>query len=805
MKKLCKFFNILASLFIVLALTGCVGFEAQLTSCLEQFAQMLNSAGSLPQPEEKDDGKPETLELVFPEGRFSSITDTETFRDCYALVNGVLASSSYNIEWSFNGELSSNKGSMYTFAPSAREKNITVEAVLTYVEKTDELDENGEYIEETTVLSDSEKFVYYEPFDVPTATCVESAEAKTYTIAGLSDNDLIEWYVNGERQSEGETFVFCPTVAGRYTVSATVNGFVAEVENPDMIKQGPQVITDVNVDFDTYYPQVLISFNGDSNAKYIVRKEYGGGYKDYSANTNSLLVSYDDFFSDSSISAYTVRIKTVDDQVYVDSDYSSGFVVQKPSYKAEQYLDKTYGIENAYISDEDDFYEQFDYMMLSREQPVNEETSISQSFYFGFSIEGSIDGIVNRAFDACGYTGSYRLSASGTNPYTVTIKFKTGNIPSLPSKDNVPNTSKYAVNINGAPLAISKEGRSGELPIDSRPAITVTSTDQIYRMAEMGYCPKAYSGTTEEAVINKARSVLSVITHEGMSDYEIALAVYDWVMYKNNYNNEVLSLSTDSAVKHPAFYLEGIMYSDNYGYAVCDGISKTYSLLCNMAGVECIRVVGEAGQDGQFGGHAWNKVKVDGNWYTVDATWGDLSMGISYKAGGIFNQTTYTDYYELGMHNYFLVTDEFVKDNHKEDSDHYPQTAPIPYNHYAKQSMTYNGKTVDMYVNETGSQLQAKLDTIADAIINDVRSKGRIQSVNVGDVTKQSYYFFYEIGYSPLAKSNLVSYMSATSSFVKKLRQQSYGFSLFEVDGTVGIIVSYHYGSRLPSSSLYIA
>ncbi len=804
MKRLRKIFNIITSLFIVLSLSGCAGVEAQLTSCLEQLSETLNNMGAT--PPSKDDGNdvPQSIELVFPEGKFSSTNDTMTYRDCYVLVDGQWANSSYDIEWKFNGEASSHEGGLYTFAPSSTEKSVVVEAVITYTELTDEKDENGEYIEDIKTLKAKEKFVYFAPFSTPIATCSTTDFAKTYTISGFTDNDLIEWYVNGEKTFEGDVYAFAPTKAGRYTVSATVNGVEAIVENPNTIKQGPQTVTDVKVDIDTYYPQVYISFDGDPQAQYIIRKSYGEKYTEYSTTTNSFFISYEEFFTEDSVYQYNVQVKTANDDVYVNSVYSNAVSVRKPTSDVRKYLQDSQGVENLYISSKEDFYKQFDYMMLTREQPDSEETSISRKFYIGYDMAGDIDDLINDAFDACGYTGSYRLGSSGNNPYTVTITFKTGNEPNIPSTSNVPSASQYANNMNAYPLAISEEGMQSSLPIDSKEKKEVTNTDQLYRLAELGYCPMPTSGSVAKTVMDNARTVLSVIIDENMSDYEIALAVYDWVMYKNAYNNEVLSLNTNQAVEHPAFYLEGIMYADNYGYAVCDGISKTYSLLCNMAGVECLRVVGEAGQNGAWGGHAWNKVKVDGNWYIVDATWGDVSMGVSYKTGVIIT-TTHTDYYEMGMHNYFLVTDEFVKDNHKEDSSHYPKTAPLPYNHFARQTMTSGGVTVDMYVNETGAELKAKLDVIADAIIADVRSKNRIQSVQVGEKLKQSYYFFYEIGYSPLAKNNVISYMSASSSFAKKLKTQNYGFSLFEIDGTIGIIVSYHYASRLPSASLKIA
>ncbi|MBE5732690.1 MAG: hypothetical protein E7353_06590 [Clostridiales bacterium] len=801
MKRLRRIFNILLSLLIVLTLTGCAGIEAELTSCLEQFSESFDNSSE--KPPQEDNGVPQSIELVFPEGRFSSTADTATYRDCYVLVNGKWSYSSYDIEWRFDGETSSHEGGLYTFAPSSFADSVTVEAVIKLTEITDEVDENGEFVESVTELIAKETFVYYTPFETPTAKHSNEGGVETYSIDGFTENDVIEWYLNGEKVYEGAEFVCDPPNAGRYTVSATVNGIDATVENPLVVKTGAQTVTNVKVDFDTYYPNVLISFDGDPNASYIIRKTYGSSKNEYIATTNSFLISYDDFFSDSSVSNYYVSVKTLDDEVYENSQYSATYSVKRPSSYAN-YLSKTYGLENAYITSKEDFYEQFDHMMLTRPQPTTTETKLTRQFYFAYKIDGSIRDLVNEAFDACGYTGSYRLNAYGSNPYTVEVYFKTSNVAELPSTSNIPSAMHFSSNMNGYPLAISREGSESSLPIDAKTKITVSNTDQVYRMAELGYCPNPTSGSVAETVLKNARSVLSVIIDEGMSDYEIALAIYDWVMYKNSYNNEVLTLTTERAVKHPAFYLEGIMYSGSYGFAVCDGISKTYSLLCNMAGVECLRVVGEAGQNGAWGGHAWNKVKVDGNWYVVDATWGDVSMGISYKSGSYWNSSTYTDYYEMGMHNYFLVTDAFIKDNHKEDSDVYPKTAPIPYNHYAKRTMQSGENVVDMYVNETGEELKTKLDVIADAIVADVKAKNRVQEFSVGGTTKQSYYFFYELGYSPLAKSNVLKYMTSSSSFAKKLKNQNYGFSLFEMDGAVGIIVSYHYGNRLPSSSLQI-
>ena len=70
---------------------------------------------------------------------------------------------------------------------------------------------------------------------------------------------------------------------------------------------------------------------------------------------------------------------------------------------------------------------------------------------------------------------------------------------------------------------------------------------------------------------------------------------------------------------------------------LCEGYARTLAYLCQRAGIECIYVVGTAtysgtGSDGSSGfDHAWNKVKIDGEWYNVDPTNNDgMTPGSSY-------------------------------------------------------------------------------------------------------------------------------------------------------------------------------
>ena len=57
--------------------------------------------------------------------------------------------------------------------------------------------------------------------------------------------------------------------------------------------------------------------------------------------------------------------------------------------------------------------------------------------------------------------------------------------------------------------------------------------------------------------------------------------------------------------------------------AVCEGIAKAFQHLCRSVGIETLLVSGKSSDpsSGAEVGHAWNIVKIDGNYYHIDVTW----------------------------------------------------------------------------------------------------------------------------------------------------------------------------------------
>lgn len=64
------------------------------------------------------------------------------------------------------------------------------------------------------------------------------------------------------------------------------------------------------------------------------------------------------------------------------------------------------------------------------------------------------------------------------------------------------------------------------------------------------------------------------------------------------------------------------------GEANCDGYADAFDLCAGLAGFETMMVSGYSSdpETGEAAGHAWNLVRVWGQWYFVDATWADGSV-----------------------------------------------------------------------------------------------------------------------------------------------------------------------------------
>lgn len=151
-----------------------------------------------------------------------------------------------------------------------------------------------------------------------------------------------------------------------------------------------------------------------------------------------------------------------------------------------------------------------------------------------------------------------------------------------------------------------------------------------------------------------------------ISDYEIALAAYEYIVKNTDYNADSVDNQNICSV-----FINGI--------SVCSGYAKAYQYLLQKCGIEAAYVTGIVLDSGE--NHAWNMINLDGEYYYVDPTFGDpLYNGEETLDGSIFY-----DYFCIG-------SDELALTHKLSDSNIWPSCIAAKYEYYH-----YNGIYFDNY------------------------------------------------------------------------------------------------------------
>ena len=133
------------------------------------------------------------------------------------------------------------------------------------------------------------------------------------------------------------------------------------------------------------------------------------------------------------------------------------------------------------------------------------------------------------------------------------------------------------------------------------------------------------------AVSAKVTEVLASIITPEMNDFQKEKAIHDWIELNLAYDT--------SLVQHSAY--DGLFGNKK---TVCQGYAVLAYKMLKEAGVENRIIEGVAGTTL----HAWNLVKLDGNWYHLDTTWDDPVPDV---AGRI-------------VYDHFNLTDDQIKPVH---------------------------------------------------------------------------------------------------------------------------------------------
>lgn len=137
-----------------------------------------------------------------------------------------------------------------------------------------------------------------------------------------------------------------------------------------------------------------------------------------------------------------------------------------------------------------------------------------------------------------------------------------------------------------------------------------TRGDQVTRLTftPTYICTEEEAEMLEEEMEKVISEILSGVSKDA-DDYTKVKYVYEYLVHSTEYD-----MSAPDNQNICSVFLNN--------RSVCQGYSKATQLLLNRMGVECTLVTGVVNTTE---GHSWNLVKMDGDYYHLDTTWGDAS------------------------------------------------------------------------------------------------------------------------------------------------------------------------------------
>lgn len=172
-----------------------------------------------------------------------------------------------------------------------------------------------------------------------------------------------------------------------------------------------------------------------------------------------------------------------------------------------------------------------------------------------------------------------------------------------------------------------------------------------------------------EAKVKKLKNKADSILKEApLGEYEKVKYIYEYIINNTDYDLKAPDNQTAYSVLIN-------------GSSVCGGYASAFLYLCDRAGIDCAYVTGEIIGKGP---HAWNLVKISGDYYWVDTTWGDPAYFITLKGQEdiFYDYLCVTD--EQIMSGRVLCNDERYS-NHESHMDFtYPKCSNWSLNYYSR-------------------------------------------------------------------------------------------------------------------------
>ncbi len=150
------------------------------------------------------------------------------------------------------------------------------------------------------------------------------------------------------------------------------------------------------------------------------------------------------------------------------------------------------------------------------------------------------------------------------------------------------------------------------------------------------------------------KEIVEKVIKPGMTDLEKELALHDYLVFNTKYDYENYLKDTVPEESHQPY---GVLVNK---VAVCDGFARTMQILLDIVGIENEFVHGDADGEKAWIGHAWNMVKIDGEYFHLDVTFDNID-----KDGKDIENDSIT-------HTYFNLSDRQISIDHRWEKGIYP-------------------------------------------------------------------------------------------------------------------------------------
>ena len=276
---------------------------------------------------------------------------------------------------------------------------------------------------------------------------------------------------------------------------------------------------------------------------------------------------------------------------------------------------------------------------------------------------------------------------------------------------------------------------------------------RIVNRLTLTYCMTQEEAKRRQQKIDAAtKSFLTSVT-DSMSDYEATLHIYENIIKLVDYDTIGLErqkrTSVTPDVPDDLRSIYGVFVNKK---AVCAGYAKALQYLLNLCGIECTYVTSDT--------HAWNLIKLEGDYYHMDVTWGDGSDTKKDKA-----QTSAISY-----DCFCITTAELARlDAHTPDSKYpLPNCTATKCNYHRRHGLYF--ETVDLDKVRTvvcGCAKQNKLDISFKFSSPEVFAKAKKQLVDEGKFREAMQF------------ASLKTSVKLNSSFSYSLREDRLSIAFF--------------------------